>query len=123
MADYASDIQVINPEIENMDLAVKVYNDINNTIRFINTNKSILVKMPIGEKFVNIPEFVSKTEMKRMEKKAKNKFKKQHYTYRIRGKRKLKSLYSEEKNAKTKTYIEQIEEQRNNVKSQILKHM
>lgn len=60
MADYASDIQVINPEIENMDLAVKVYNDINNTIRFINTNKSILVKMPIGEKFVNIPEFVSK---------------------------------------------------------------
>ena len=69
------------------------------------------------------PEFVSKTEMNRMEKKAKNKFKKQHYTYRIRGKRKLKSLYSEEKNAKTKTYIEQIEEQRNNVKSQILKHM
>ena len=61
--------------------------------------------------------------MKVIEEKAKNKFEEQHYTYKIRGKRKLRNLYKEEKNIKPKTYIEQIEEQRNSVKSQILKHM
>ncbi len=68
-------------------------------------------------------EYVPESEMKVIEEKAKNKFEEQHYTYKIRGKRKLRSLYKEEKNIKPKTYIEQIEEQRNSVKSQILKHM
>ena len=68
-------------------------------------------------------EYVPESEMKIIEEKAKNKFEEQHYTYKIRGKRKLRNLYKEEKNIKPKTYIEQIEEQRNSVKSQILKHI
>ena len=72
------------------------------------------------------PEFIQETEMQKLEKKAKTKFEEQHYTYKIQGKRKLKTLYNqhkEEKHVPAKTYIEQIEEQRNSVKSQILKHM
>mgnify|MGYP006068172675 CR=1 FL=1 len=57
------------------------------------------------------------------EKQAKNRFEEQRYTYKIQGKKKLKNLYRKENISKQKTYIEQIEEQRNAVKSQILKHM
>ena len=70
------------------------------------------------------PEFVQETEMQKMERKAKDKFEEQHYTYKIKSKKKLRNIYEKEKEkVKPKTYIEQIEEQRNSVKSQILKHM
>lgn len=71
------------------------------------------------------PEFVVETELQKMEKQAKTKFEEQRYTYSIKSKRKLKDLF-ERKNEvkiKPKTYVEQIEEQRNSVRSQILKHM
>lgn len=61
--------------------------------------------------------------MQTKEKQAKNRFEEQRYTYKIQGKKKLKNLYRKENISKQKTYIEQIEEQRNAVKSQILKHM
>ena len=57
-----------------------------------------------------------------MEKQAKNRFEEQRYTYKIKGKKKLRNIYEKEKQ-KPKTYIEQIEEQRERVRSQILKHM
>ena len=62
--------------------------------------------------------------MQKMEKQAKTKFEQQHYTYKIKERRSLKSLLKPKKKTgnKQKTYIEQIEEQRNSVKSQILMH-
>ncbi len=70
-------------------------------------------------------EYVKETEMQRIEEQAKNKFDQQHYTYKIKERKKLKNLLKakEEKASKPKTYVEQIEEQRNRVKSQILKHI
>ena len=70
------------------------------------------------------PQYVPETEMQKMEKQAKTKFEQQHYTYKIKEKRNLKSLLKPRKEIgnKQKTYIEQIEEQRNSVKSQILMH-
>ena len=59
-----------------------------------------------------------------MEQKAKNKFEEQHYTYTIKEKRKVRNLLKNKaEKSKPKTYVEQIEEQRNSVKSQILKHL
>ena len=55
--------------------------------------------------------------------KPKNRFEEQKYTYKIKGKKSLRSLKEKEKNTRPKTYVEQIEEQRNRVRSQILKHM
>ena len=71
------------------------------------------------------PEYVQETEFQRMEKQAKTKFEEQHYTYKVKGKRKLRTLHEKEKQneVKPKTYIEQIEEQRNSVRSQILNHL
>ena len=69
------------------------------------------------------PEFVQETELQKMEKQAKTKFEEQHYTYKVKGKRKLRALYEREKEIKPKTYIEQIEEQRDSVRSQILNHL
>ena len=70
------------------------------------------------------PEYVQETELQKMEKNAKNKFEEQRYTYKIKSKKKLRNIYEKEKEkVKPKTYIEQIEEQRNSVRSQILKHM
>ena len=69
------------------------------------------------------PVYVYDTQMQKIEKRAKSKFEEQHYTYKVKGKKKLKNLYKEEKVKKPKTYIEQIEEQRNSVKSQILNHL
>ena len=70
------------------------------------------------------PQYVPETEMQKMEKQAKTKFEQQHYTYKIKEKRNLKSLLKPRKEIgnKQKTYIEQIEERRNSVKSQILMH-
>ncbi len=67
-------------------------------------------------------EYIQETEMQKMEKQAKNRFEEQRYTYKIKGKKKLRNIYEKEKQ-KPKTYIEQIEEQRERVRSQILKHM
>lgn len=62
-----------------------------------------------------------KLGIQKAEKQAKNKFQEQRYTYKIQGTKKLRNLNKKEKNKKT--YIEQVEEQRNAVRSQILKHM
>ena len=69
------------------------------------------------------PEYVQETEIQQMERQAKNRFEEQKYTYKIKGKKSLRSLKEKEKNTRPKTYVEQIEEQRNRVRSQILKHM
>lgn len=71
-------------------------------------------------------EYIPETEMQKIEKTAKSKFEEQHYTYRIKESRKTRNLLrnkEEREKSKPKTYIEQIEEQRNSVKSQILKHL
>ena len=56
------------------------------------------------------------------EEKIKNNYKEQKDTYKIHSRKRLRNIYLEEK-IKTKTYVEQIEEQKNRVRSQILKHM
>ena len=60
-----------------------------------------------------------------MERQAKENFAEQRNVYKIKGKKRVRKLQKEEqeKQAKPKTYIEQVEEQRNAVKSQILKHL
>ena len=68
------------------------------------------------------PLYIQESKFQQIEEQAKSKFQEQRYTYKVRGKKKLRRLYEKE-NSKPKTYIEQIEEQRNAVKSQILKHM
>lgn len=69
-------------------------------------------------------QYVQETDLQKMERNAKEKFEEQKYTYRIRGKKKIKKLHErEQQKKKPKTYVEQIEEQRNAVKSQILKHL
>lgn len=68
------------------------------------------------------PEYVYESEMQKLEKQAKSKFEEQRYTYKVKGKKKLRNIYEKE-NAKSKTYIEQVEEQRDRVRSQILNHM
>ena len=69
--------------------------------------------------------YIPETEMQKLEKQAKNKFNEQHYTYKIKERKKLKNLLQakEEKASKPKTYVEQIEEQRKSVRSQILNHI
>ena len=69
------------------------------------------------------PEYVQETEMQKIERKAKDRFSEQKYTYKAKGKKSLKSLKEKERKSKPKTYVEQIEEQRDRVRSQILKHM
>ena len=66
-------------------------------------------------------EYIQETRFQEIEKQAKDKFQEQRYTYKVRGRKKTRNLSRKEE--KNKTYIEQIEEQRNAVKSQILKHM
>lgn len=68
-------------------------------------------------------EYRKETDIEKMERQAKNRFNDQRYTYKIKEKRKLRILL-EKKTTKSipKSYIEQIEEQRKAVKSQILKH-
>ncbi len=69
-------------------------------------------------------QYVQESEFQKMENQAKEKFEEQKYTYKIRGKKRIRKLHEkEQEKKKPKTYIEQIEEQRNAVKSQILKHL
>ena len=70
-------------------------------------------------------QYLPETEMQKLEKNIKNNFEKQHYTYKIKEKKKIKDLLKnkEKLEAKPKTYIEQIEEQRERVRSQILNHI
>ena len=68
-------------------------------------------------------EYIQETKFQQIEKQNKDRFQEQRYTYKVKSKNRLKNLYKTEKNIKQKTYIEQIEEQRNAVRSQILKHM
>lgn len=69
------------------------------------------------------PEYVQETQMEEMEKQAKNKFEEQRYTYKVKGRKKLRNFHEVVEKTKPKTYIEQVEEQRNRVRSQILRHM
>ena len=109
-----------------------IRNYVNENIYFrpdIETYSEAIYKNPV-KKIVDYnrekkqEEYVPETEIQQMEQKAKNKFEEQHYIYTIKEKRKVRNLLKnkEEKN-KSKTYMEQIEEQRNSVKSQILKHL
>lgn len=70
----------------------------------------------------NENEYIVETEMQIKERQAKYRFQEQQYTYKIQGRRRIKDLYKKEK-AKPKTLVEQIEEQKDSVKSQILKHL
>lgn len=67
-------------------------------------------------------EFVPKRQKQEFENKIRNNYEEQKYTYKIKGKNKLKNMYLQER-PKSKTYVEQIEEQRERVRSQILKHI
>ena len=69
------------------------------------------------------PVFVTETALQKMERNAKENFAEQKYTYKVSGRRKLKSLYRVSQKNKPRTYVEQIEEQRNAVRSQILNHL
>lgn len=69
------------------------------------------------------PVFFTETELQQMERTAKENFAEQRYTYKVSGRRKLKSLYRSSQKNKPKTYVEQIEEQRNAIKCQILNHL
>ncbi len=111
-----------------------IRNYINDNIYFspdIETYSESIYKNPV-KKIVDYnrekkePVFVAETEMQKKEKTAKQKFEEQRYTYKIKGKNRLKNVYNNynsDKKQKNKTYVEQIEEQRDRVRSQILKHM
>lgn len=69
---------------------------------------------------------IVETETQRLEAENKKKFEEQKYTYTYTTKQRksLKNLYHKEKSKpKELSYIEQIEAQRNSVKSQILNHL
>ena len=112
----------------------KLINDyINQNIYFkpdIETYNESIYKNPV-KKIVDYNKekkevkYVQETEFQKMERQAKEKFEEQKYTYKIKGKKRVRKLHEEEKekDKKPKTYIDQIEEQRNAVKSQILKHL
>lgn len=112
----------------------KLINDyINQNIYFkpdIETYNESIYKNPV-KKIVDYNKekkevkYVQETEFQKMERQAKEKFEEQKYTYKIKGKKRIRKLHEEEKekDKKPKTYIDQIEEQRNAVKSQILKHL
>ena len=108
--DYVNKTIYFRPDIEKYSESI-----------YKNPVKKILDYNKEKKEQVYIPE----TEMQRLEKQAKNKFNEQHYTYKIKERKKLKNLLQakEEKASKPKTYVEQIEEQRDSVRSQILKHI
>lgn len=73
-----------------------------------------------------LEKFVTQTEQQKIEEEAKRKFEEQRYTYQKSGKRGIRRQYQssiENHSQKKQTYIEQIEAQRNAVKSQILNHL
>ena len=105
---------------------------INETIYFkpdIETYSESIYKNPVKKilaynKERKENEYIQEYEMQKIERNAKNRFEEQHYTYKVKSKNKLKNLYEKEKQkVRPKTYVEQIEEQRDRVRSQILKHM
>lgn len=104
---------------------------INETIYFcpdIETYSETIYKNPIKKiiaynKESKKSDVTKKTQMQILEQQEKNKFEEQRYTYKVQGRKKIRNLYRNENKTKQKTYIEQIEEQRNAVKSQILKHI
>lgn len=74
----------------------------------------------------NIDEYVQETEMERLSRENKQRMKEQAtYTYIKKERKGLKKQYKQEekKTVKEMTYVEQIEAQRNAVKSQILNHL
>lgn len=107
---------------------------INETIYFspdIETYTEPIYKNPVRKilvynherKELDYAQSEPETELQKQERQAKEKFSEQRYTYKIKGRTKLKNLYQREKESvKQKTYMEQIEEQRNRVRSQILQH-
>ena len=109
-----------------------IRNYVNENIYFrpdIETYSEAIYKNPV-KKIVDYnrekrqEEYVPETAIQQMEQKAKNKFEEQHYTYTIKEKRKVRNLLKNKaEKSKPKTYVVQIEEQRNSVKSQILKHL
>lgn len=104
---------------------------INETIYFrpdIEIYKEAIYKKPMKKildynrekkDLVVIPE----SKFKKIEEEARAKFEDQRYTYKVKSKKKLRNLYKRDSQKPVKTYIEQIEEQRNSVKSQILNHL
>ena len=104
---------------------------INETIYFnpdIEIYTESIYKRPVKRKLkynkeIKEPECVKETEFQKMEKQAKGRFEEQRYTYKVSGRRKLKNIYQNNNKEKQKTYVEQIEEQREAVRSQILKHL
>ena len=143
---------LISTKYSNMDRhIIWEYNNLNLPIEYFNKKERKLIKDYINETIYFSPdielytesiyknpvkkildynkerkelEYVSETEMQVMERKAKNKFKEESYTYKIKNKKNLKQLYGERKEReKPKTYIEQVEEQRRRVRSQILNHL
>lgn len=69
------------------------------------------------------PEYVQETRIQQMERQAKSKFEEQKYTYTIKSRKRLRDFYEKTEKNRPKTYIEQVDEQRNIVRSQILRHM
>lgn len=70
-------------------------------------------------------EYIQETEMERLARENKQRLEEQRYTYIRKEKRSLRKIYRQEKNKnneKQLTYVEQVEAQRNAVKSQILNH-
>lgn len=68
-------------------------------------------------------KYITESESKKLEEKAKKRFEEQRYTYTKKQKKGLRKSAKEEKNKKEVTYIEQIEAQKKAVKSQILNHL
>lgn len=74
----------------------------------------------------NINEYVQETEMERLSRENKKTMKEQaSYTYIKKERKGLKKQYKQEekKAVREMTYVEQIEAQRNSIKSQILNHL
>ena len=81
-------------------------------------NKIAYNKEKIEEVYVQ-----EESQKEKIEKENKQRFAEQRYTYRKKESKGLKKQYGQKNNEKELTYIEQIEEQRKAVKSQILNHL
>ncbi len=69
-------------------------------------------------------EYVNTSRVQQIEIEPKDKFEEKHYTYNIKRSKKVKRIHEDrKKDNNSKTYLELVEEQRNSVKSQILKHI
>ena len=94
----------------------------------IETYAETIYKRPIKNNLIEYDrEKVDKSYVEEMkgeiiEKESKQKFANQRYTYRKKERKDLKRLYGEKQENEV-TYIEQIEKQKNAIKSQILNHL